>query len=508
MNAGRRRRARFLGDRARYGPYLLIALVFAASRIAYRCFLDLGFDSSPPSVFIQYINPWFVQRDLLRSVLYLHQQAPLQNLMVGGCVRIFGTPAAFKVLYVVYVAVGLTIALSVLHVMLRIGVSRAIAVTSAALYTASPVTAYFENWLFYHAPVAALHLLSLVALLRYYRLGTLGAGILSFGLFALSGLFYALYGPIVLMAMAMALLIRPPRPDRRGVSPRVRLIAALAIPLSVLVLDKARTRLLVGHSQGDAYLWENLAVKTFDSMRPGERNLLEMSGRISRAPELVLFSMSLSAYDGDMRIAHPPTGVPLLDLDYAPGGGVNAHSLEKVLIAESFYKKDAMYLLANEPAAYWQSVFNALTGWYFMSPMDYDDSVPTPNREHIRRAVKETNALFLPDENGTERLLVVVLPLTVLYGLYRVLGARGSLESERSIVGAILFMLPIIAYVTFSTELVAVGDFSRYRYNVDPFYVILFALLATDCVERTKTLWRSARRFQWGRPSRAATLGT
>jgi hypothetical protein len=210
-----------------------------------------------------------------------------------------------------------------------------------------------------------------------------------------------------------------------------------------------------------------------------------------------------------MRVPHPDTGVPLLDRDYAPGGGVNAHSLEKVLIAESFYKKDAMYLLENAPAAYWGSVLAALTRWYFMSPMAYDDSLPSHNRECIGPVVHKTNALFLPDEEGIERLLVVTLPLTLLYALYRVLGARGTLESERAIVGSILFMLPLIAYVTLSTALVAVGDFSRYRYNVDPFYVILFALLATDAVERGKGLWRSARlRFRWGRPSRAAMRGT
>ena len=40
---------------------------------------------------------------------------------------------------------------------------------------------------------------------------------------------------------------------------------------------------------------------------------------------------------------------------------------------------------------------------------------------------------------------------------------------------------------------VAVCDFMRYRYNLDPFYVILFALLATDLVERGKKAWRSSR---------------
>jgi hypothetical protein len=480
-----------IGPALTYWPYVVTAMVFVASRIAYRIVFFVRFDASPFAYFMQYISPWFVQRDFLRSILYLSQQAPLQNLLVGGCVRIFGTPTAFKILDALYVASGLTTALSILHVMLRLGVSRAIATASAALYTASPVTAYFECWLLYHAPVLAFHLLSLVALLRYYRRGTLGAGILCFGLFALSGLFYANFGPIVLIAIALVLLVRPPRPDRAGISPRKRLIAALAIPLCMRGLDKAKTRLLIGHNQGDAYLWMNLAVKTYDWLRPGERQALAASGKISHAMGLFLFPISLSAYDDGMRIAHPTTGVPLLDMDLVPGGGVNAHSLEKVLIAERFYKKDALYLLAHDSDAYLRSVLNALTVQDFESPMDYDATLTAPNRENLQTLVNETNAIFLPDRNGTERLLVVLLPVLFLYGLYRVTGARGALESERSIAAAISFMLVLIAYVTLAMALVAVGDFSRYRYNIDPFYVILFALIATDCVEHARRAWRS-----------------
>jgi hypothetical protein len=476
---------------SRRWPYVVVALVFATSRVVYWRVLSIGFDTSPTEYFMQYVSPWLIQRDFLRSVLYLNQQAPLQNLLVGGCERLFGTHAGFAVLHVLYVGIGLTIALTLLHAMLRLGVSSAIATVAAALHTASPVTVHYENWLFYHSPVAALQLLSLVALLRYYRRGTLSAGIWCFGLFALSGLFYANFGPLVLIAIGLALLIRPPRPDRAGVSPRVRLIAALAIPLCVLGLDRARTRILVGHNQGDAYLWMNLAVKTYAGLRPGERTLLEGSGEISHFRGSIMFSAPLSYMDPSLRISHPPTGVPILDLDVVPSG-VNAHSLEKVLIAESFYKKDAKFLLAHYPTAYLRSFVEAVRE-YFASPMDYDDSLVTPNRDNLRTVVEETNAVFLPDDGGTEWLLVVLLPVLFLYGLYRITGARGALESERSITGAIAYMLILIAYVTIAMTGVAVCDFMRYRYNLDPFYVILFALLATDLVERAKRAWRSSR---------------
>jgi hypothetical protein len=486
--------ARRIAALGRSWPYLALGVVFAASRTAYRLVLGIRFDPTPVRVFIQYINPWFVQHDFLRSVLHLHQQPPLQNVLTGGCLRLFGTPLAFTVLSGLYHLLGLTVALAMLHAMLRLGVLRTVAVVAAGLYAVSPVTVCYENWLFYHLPVAALHLLALGALLRYCRTGAFGAALSCFGLFAAGSLFHALYHPLLLVVIAGALVVRPPVANRVPASrrPRATILLALAIPLFALIVDKTRTRVLVGHDQGDAFLWDNLAIKTFDALRPGERGLLVQKGLVSRAPQVVPFSSALSAYDEDLRVAHPATGVPLLDLEYTPDGAVNAHAIENVLIAETFYKKDALYLLRHRSEAYWRSVLEALSSGYFASSLAYDQSLVSPNRLRLQAIARATDALFLPAADGTQRLLVVVLPLTFVYGLYRLLGGRGRLESERSVVAALSYMLPIIAYVTVATTMVSFGDFSRYRFNIDPFYVILFALLVTDGLERAASLRRRA----------------
>lgn len=476
---------------SRHWPYVVVGVAFAASRVVYRLVFDIRFDTSPTTYFIQYINPWFVEHDFLRSLLHLSQQAPLQNLLTGGCERILGAPLGFRVLHAAYLALGLTTALTMLHAMLRLGVLRAIATGSALLYTVSPVTVFYENWLFYHVPVAALQLLSLVALLRHYRRGTTASALSCFGLFATSALFYALFGPLLLLAIGLALLVRPPRALDPRSSPRTRLLVALAIPLSVLLLDKARTRLYVGHNQGDAFLWVNLAFKTLAALRPGEGQLLVDSGQITRAAQVGLFTVPLSEFNRDLRVPYAPTGVPLLDLETTPDGSVNAHALENVLLAETVFKKDALYLLRNETRAYLRSVFNALTTWYFESPLNYEESRPDPNKSNLRPLTEKIDAVFLPDANGVQRLLMFSFPLTVLYGLYRVLGGRGTLESERSTVAAVSYMLLLIVYVTFATTAVSCGDFSRYRYNIDPFYVILFSLLATDCAHRCRAALRA-----------------
>ena len=254
----------------------------------------------------------------------MHQQPPLQNLLTGGCVRLFGAPLGFEILHAVYVLSGATVALGLLHVMIRLGAHRAIAASFVVLYAVSPVTVFYGKLVILsRAGVAALHVLSLLALLRYYRLGTFGAGLTFFALLAASALFYSLFAP-VLVFVGLALFVRPPlaadgrkagsHETRRG--PR----------------DSAGSRRSLWTERGHGSSWP----------RAGRRGLLDeprvkrstTCGRekqgpsrarerreISRAPQLMLFSSPLSEYDKDLRIPHARDRESRCsNLEYAPDG--------------------------------------------------------------------------------------------------------------------------------------------------------------------------------------------
>src|SRR5438132_521603 len=79
---------------------------FVASRLYYRARLHVSFDSAPITYFIQYVPAWLLKHDFWRSLLYLHQQPPLQNLVAGGIFRIAGPERAPFVLEAIYVGSG------------------------------------------------------------------------------------------------------------------------------------------------------------------------------------------------------------------------------------------------------------------------------------------------------------------------------------------------------------------------------------------------------------------
>lgn len=468
------------GDRAPWGWRLAdvaVVFVFAISRVVYRVVLGVRFDASPPDYFVQYLDPWFAEHDFARSVLYLHHQAPLQILIVQGCIKLLGTARATVLLQVLYLAFGVSLPLALLRVFRSLGAPILLAVLAVTLFMTAPSYLLYENWLFYPLPTASLVTFALLALLRYYRYGTFGAALAFFSLLGAVGLLRSTFGSLFLCAAAGLLLLRPPYAPWG--SARRTILKAVALPLLIVMLNTAKTSWLTGHSYGSALLWQNLCVKIVAHLPPGERERLTDAGVISNAAGYGGMLVDVSAY-GRFRVPHAPTGVPLLDLDTTPAGGRNTHALAHVLVAEKYYRPDAIYFLKHYPAAYLQSVWDAVSTQYVSSPALVDVLVFQPNFQKLEKLRSVTDRPFGPIGEGRFLALIVGLPLAWLYGLHRIFGARAALESERASAMTASFMLLTIGYAATVTLLVSFGDFARYRFDVDPLYLVLLVLLVAD----------------------------
>ena len=474
-------------------PYVVVAFVFTVARIVYRLAFGVRFDISPVRYCVQFIDPWFFEHDFARSVLYLHHQAPLPNLIVGASLRALGAHGAGVLLDTLFVTLGLTLALALTHVLLRLGVSSALATLLVCAYAASPVTVIYESLLFYHLPVAALLVLGLAALLRYYESGTFGAAFLFCGILGAVALTRSVFGVLWIVAIVAPLLVRPPRAAAPGVSPRAVLTKAVAIPLILVSLNGAKTRWLVGHEYGSALLWCNLAIKVFYQVPPAEREGLIARGVLTEAATVEPFS-DLSHY-APLRVPHPPTGIPLLDLDSVPSGLRNAHSIEYALIGERCCKPDALYLLRHYPQAYAESVWVAFRDSYFLSASEDATVERGSNYRRLKNLEVLLRRLGGRTENGSLLWLVVGLPLATMYGVTRLLRDAKGPAPGGPIFAACAYMLVTIAYVTAGTTLVSYGDFNRYRFEIDPLYLVLGALLAQDVGRRA--LRRFSRGGRW-----------
>jgi len=479
-----------------FWPYLVIALVFTAARAVYRYAFGIQFDSTPVSFYIQYIDPWFIANDFARSLLHIHHQAPLQNLLVGVALRLFSPAQAYLALEVIYVCLALAIVLGLVHAMLRLGVRPWVAVITTSLYAIAPTTVLYENWLFYHIPVTFCLVLSLVFLLRFYRLGNRRAAFLCFAAIATAALFRSTLGPLFFAATVALAMLHPPIALARG-SARRTILRAAAIPFIVLLLNTFKPFLLTGYGYGEALFWGNLAQKISEALPPVERQRLLNEGTISRASSIFCLT-DLNDF-GSLRVPHKPTGVPLLDLDRAPSGRWNAHAIEYLLLARKYYKPDATYLITHYPGVYIKSVWNALS-WYASSPSK-DGMLPwTQNFLRLQDLLETVNRWGGKDKDDRLLALVIGLPLTWAYAAYRLFRRRARRGSQPTSVAAIAYMLLTISYVTCVAILVSWGDFSRYRYEIDPFYLVLFALLLSDVGPRLIAVAKAIGQWVRNRP--------
>lgn len=485
----------------RGAAYVVVVLVFAISRIVYRSWYGLRFDTSPTTILLQYLDPWFVEHDFWRSLLYLHHQAPLQILLAQGSIKLLGIARASVLLDGLYVAMGLLLSVAILSVLLRLATPPALAAIAVCLFEVRPTAILYEEWLFYPLPTALLIVCSLVALLRYYRRGTIGSAVLFFGVLATLALLRATFGSVFICLAAGLLLLRPaPGPVRRAQS---MILKAAAVPLLVVVLNYAKTSWLVGHSFGTALLWQNLCEKIYVRLPAGEVSRLVSRGVLTPVAGYRGLLRDASTL-GPYRVEHAPTGVPLLDFDEVPGGAPNPHALEHVLVAERYYRPDALYLLEHNGGDYWRSVWGALTTQYVWSATFADGLSIGLNYGKL-----DTLRATLDRATGSTRMgrslaLIIALPLAWLYGVARLLGTRTPSEGERASLIAIAYMLLTIAYSSGVTLLISYGDFSRYRYDVDAFYLILLVLLFA---ELGRFMRRGPRRFFRRTPEPASDLG-
>jgi hypothetical protein len=457
------------GPERRRSAFLVTTLVFVASRWFYRNVLRLEFDASPLDSFIQYMDPWFMEHDFARSLLYLHDQGPLLNLLVGAALRLFGKPVAFAWLEALFSLACLATVLGLLEVALRLGARARVACLVACVYAILPSTVFYEKLLFYHTPVACCLVLAVLFLVHYYRAPSFGAAFACFSAIALAALFRSTFGPSFLLAALLFMLKWPPLGMSSSLARR-GLLRAAALPFLLLCLNNLKPLVLLGYGYGDAMLWGNLATKVSEQLSDSERARLIERGAVSRAVNVFCFA-DLREF-GEVRVAHARTGVPLLDEERAPNGRWNAHALEYLLLADAHFKPNALYLLSHYPDRYVSSVRKALRATAGSSITD--EFLPYSNSKRLRASWAKVDRLLMLQKDGSFTTLSVGLPLLFAYGLWRAVRTRAP--SQRGITIVLSFVLLTVAYATAVSVLISYGAHARYRFEIDPLLMLLLAL--------------------------------
>ncbi|MCL4691950.1 MAG: hypothetical protein KJ060_05490 [Candidatus Hydrogenedentes bacterium] len=466
----------------------VLAVFYAGAHVMLYA-AGVRMDTSPLGVFMQYADPELLQSRLLETCWYLHIQPPLFNLFLGIVLKLF--PNTFGLAFnVIYLALGFSLFIAIVMIQTRLGVSRVVAAAVAMVFVISPSYLLYEHLLAYTFPCAALLAGSAVFLDAYLRNGNARYGWLFFLTIALLGGVRATYH-LVFFALVAGFVLAVMRPPRR------KLVWMVAVPAMLLVSLYAKNAVLFGEFSTCSFAGKNLWIKTVGNLRWEDKVRLVEEGKLSPVSLVNRFE-AVASYPESFRQIGDMPNAPVLREEAKSTGEINYNHAAQLAISRA-YGADARYGLTKYPNVFVATNIQAWLNYITPGSSRAADSTNYPLLKPLTRIydrllygeanipLEESHPLLEHHDWGNRQyvFLLVGLPTLLAYGFWCGLGlgrARHRLTREQRMV--ILYLCGIILYVAIVGNTMELNETSRFRFETDPFYVVLAGVLLQHIMSR------------------------
>jgi len=195
--------------------YALIAILVVQMALNFSLRRQgFEFNLSPLHHFYQYLDPAWLQDNLFESLLHLHSQPPIFNLLIGFILKLFGeNPLAFEVLYQL---LSLLIVASMFLILRMLRVKLSLTCLVVLLLIFYPAFIYFQHYLFYPIPVITLLVCAVYLLAKSEQTKNILYLYGFFLILAILGLLRSTYNPIYI-SLVLALLVALRWDNRRAI---------------------------------------------------------------------------------------------------------------------------------------------------------------------------------------------------------------------------------------------------------------------------------------------------
>jgi 4-amino-4-deoxy-L-arabinose transferase-like glycosyltransferase len=481
--------------------YAILVGLFVVSRTLYGL-LGVQFDSSTLLPYMQFIDPPLLRERLLESLWYYHAHPPLLNLFTGVGLKLFGEHADVY-FAVCFHALGLAMALAVYILTLRLTGARAAAIVAAAILVFSPSFVLYENWLMYTMPSAALLTVSALMLHQYVATRRTRWAFAFFGVLAILLLTRSIFhlAWMVLIVVLLAILLR---------QYWRQVLLAAAAPLLIVVFWYAKNYHYFGTFGASTAM--GIGLSNITTLMVERERLLPLlqEGRLSQyvmvsryeRPEL-LFMLQRSQH----------TGVPVLDqVKKSDGKHYNYNNLQ-MIGANRYYMRDAIEVVRTFPASYVVGLI--ISNRLFFSPTNMNGYFSKANRQAVRPMEWIFNPLLYgvgansgrmeqPHFGFVQRSYVEVNTALPLIALWCVLLPYGYLQARRGVLAAdpdikrralvLGFIVLTALYLYVVATAIELSENYRYRFNIEPLFMVLTVTAATDLVRRIRALAAKSRK--------------
>jgi len=403
----------------------------------------------------QILDPAELRQHLLTSLLHLHAQPPLFNLLTGILLK---TGLGTWIFSCFCTISGLLLALVLFGILRELGWERGPAMLLPAAISLLPAWILYEQWYFYDFMTALLLALSGLQLLRWGKrgktpdlLGYLGA---ITALALTRSLFHLLW--LIPATMLVVLARRPPSRKLR---------AWLLLPLLITSAWYLKNELLFGFFGSSSWMGLSLAKMSCARLDPVEARELIGEGRISPCVLVRPFA-PIEKYEEASREKFPDPSDPVLGSRERPPGDPNYNHLAYVAISARC-RRDALTVIRLHPGIYLDAVSHSIRR--FFAPV----SAYPAFRANIRVLLPLSKFEILGwDSPPVSTLLFFLCTGGLLFGA--MLAFRSG---DRTLFALFLFAILDIAWVFFTGNLLESGENERFRFILFP--LLLLAPAAT-----------------------------
>ncbi len=471
----RRRDSHAARKRPRIPPLAYVLCAFVLARLA-GFLLGVRFDTGSLGHYWQFIDPQLLRTNLLESLYYLHSQPPLFNLFLGIVVKLSGGHEAFT-FHVIFIAFGLTLSISLYLVMTNLGLPDKLSSILTIIFVASPSCLLYEDFLFYTYPIAAVLCLSALVLHRYLKFGRFRHLAIFFALLASLVLTRSIFHLIWFVVLTVPLIWL-------GRNNWKKIALAAGVPFLLCFLLYVKNAHEFGSFSSSTWFGMNFARLTTWRLPLSERYKLIGQGKISTLSVVKPFR-KLETYQ---RHSHVPladsTGISVLDQTQKSTGAPNLNNLTYINISRQ-YLQDALYVLPRYPGTYLGSLFESLL-IYFVPTSSY--SFLKDNREMIGIVDRVYNLILcgqlqyekeITDDRtffNTGLLTALGYLVVIVYGFLLVRQALRRKPVNFPNALTLLFIWLNLVYVTTVGNAFELGENNRFRFVVDPLFLILLGI--------------------------------
>ena len=463
-----------------------MATTFAALHVAWWVY-GLRPDAQGTYALWQVASEPWLREDLGGTLLALHSQPPLFNLIVGLLGRL---PAPLAASFLaLHLALGLGAQWSIARCAGFFGLGSRGALLVSALFVASPSFMLYEHWFFYTFEVACLLPLAALSLVRFLERPSPGRASAFFFLLALASLLRASFHPVFLPAVAvgLALLLR---------EHRRLLLSAAVLPALLAWAPAVKNAVLVGRLEPSTWSGMNLARVALHGLSPAGCERLRTRGLVSDAFCIGPF-LAVERYPPELRVQPPATAPAVLRELRKPEGVVNFNQASYVGISRQLLR-DSVAALRDDPGRFARTALWSL-GVYLTPTHEYGLLGPNcarvPGALAIDRLIAGEGLLALVDERLADLspTLLLLLPALLIAGVARAAPTRGPLALEPGQRALAALCCGLVLACSLIAVCFEVGENNRFRFEIDGLFTILLALAVEGA-------WR----LRWSTRTRAA----